>query len=80
MRPRKPCPLTGSRDTADALGCSEQTLKTWRKKGKLKPGIHWRRKDPTASNSPVLYDVDLIEKMLRDTQAYVATPVPAARA
>jgi len=36
------------------LKVSERTLCRWRKAGLFKPGIHWRRKFPSA-NSPVLY-------------------------
>jgi len=61
----------GSRAAADALAVSERTLHRWRSSGLLKPGVHWRRKFPTA-NSPLLYDIAAVETVMRDATARCA--------
>jgi hypothetical protein len=43
-------------------------LHRWRAAGLLKPGIHWRRKFP-ASNSPLLYDLEAVEAVMREAAA-----------
>jgi hypothetical protein len=40
----------------------------WRAAGLLRPGIHWRRKFP-ASNSPLLYDLEAVEGVMREAAA-----------
>jgi predicted site-specific integrase-resolvase len=57
-----------SRTAADALAVSERTLHRWRAAGLLKPGIHWRRKFP-AANSPLLYDLEAVEALMREAAA-----------
>ena len=57
-----------SRSAADALAVSERTVHRWRTAGLLKPGIHWRRKFP-ASNSPLLYDLEAVEAVMREAAA-----------
>lgn len=54
-----------SRAAADYLQVHERTLFRWRATGLLKPGIHFRRKFP-ASNSPILYQLELCEKAMTD--------------
>ena len=58
---------TGS-NTAFALGISERTLARWRSAGLLKPGKHWRRKFPS-QNSPVLYDIQAVDFLMRQIAA-----------
>ena len=57
-----------SRAAADQLGVSERTLHRWRKAGLLKPGAHYRRKFP-APNSPLLYDLEAVEAVMREAAA-----------
>jgi len=56
------------RAAADGLGVSERTLLRWRSAGLLKPGEHFRRKFP-ATNSPLLYQLELCEKAMNDAFA-----------
>ena len=51
------------RTAADQLGVSERTLLRWRSAGFLEPGKHYRRKYP-ATNSPLLYQLDLCEQAM----------------
>ena len=55
-------------DTAAVLGISERTLARWRSAGLLKPGKHWRRKFPS-QNSPVLYDIPAVDRLMREMAA-----------
>ncbi len=57
-----------SRAAADQLGMSERTLHRWRTAGLLKPGAHYRRKFP-APNSPLLYDLEAVEAVMREATA-----------
>ena len=56
------------REAADQLGISERTLLRWRVAGLLQPGQHYRRKFP-ATNSPLLYKLELCEKAMTDAFA-----------
>jgi hypothetical protein len=51
-----------------ALKVSERTLCRWRKAGLFKPGIHWRRKFPSA-NSPVLYHLERCNAAMSEATA-----------
>lgn len=51
-----------------ALGVSGRTLHRWRSAGLLKPGRHWRRKFP-APNSPILYDLEAVDALMRELAA-----------
>lgn len=51
-----------------ALGVSGRTLHRWRSAGLLKPGTHYRRKFP-APNSPILYDLEAVESVMREAAA-----------
>jgi hypothetical protein len=57
-----------SRAAADQLGVSERTLHRWRAASLLKPGTHYRRKFP-APNSPILYDLEAVEAVMREAAA-----------
>ena len=57
-----------SRAAADQLGVSERTLHRWRAASLLKPGVHYRRKFP-AANSPILYDLEAVEAVMREAAA-----------
>ncbi len=61
-------PWVPARDAADYLQVSERTLHRWRSAGLLKIGIHYRRKFP-ATNSPLLYQLELCEKAMNDAFA-----------
>ena len=50
------------------LKVSERTLCRWRKAGLFKPGIHWRRKFPSA-NSPVLYHFERCNEAMSEATA-----------
>lgn len=50
---------------ADQLGVSERALHRWRAASLLKPGTHYRRKFP-APNSPILYDLEAVEAVMRE--------------
>jgi hypothetical protein len=50
------------------LKVSERTLCRWRKAGLFKPGIHWRRKFPSA-NSPVLYHLERCNEAMSEATA-----------
>jgi len=50
------------------LGVSGRTLHRWRSAGLLKPGRHWRRKFP-APNSPILYDLEAVDALMRELAA-----------
>lgn len=50
------------------LKISERTLCRWRKAGLFKPGIHWRRKFPSA-NSPVLYHLERCNEAMSEATA-----------
>jgi predicted site-specific integrase-resolvase len=58
-------PWVPARDAADYLQVSERTLHRWRSAGLLKIGVHYRRKFP-ATNSPLLYQLELCEKAMND--------------
>ena len=51
-----------------ALNVSERTLCRWRKAGLFKPGLHWRRKFPSA-NSPVLYHLERCNEAMSEATA-----------
>ena len=53
---------------ADQLGVSERTLLRWRSAGLLKIGVHFRRKFP-ATNSPLLYQLELCDKAMTEAFA-----------
>jgi hypothetical protein len=55
-----------SRAAADQLGVSERTLHRWRAASLLKPGTHYRRKFPVP-NSPILYDIEAVNAVMRKT-------------
>jgi len=57
-----------ARAAADYLQVSERTLHRWRTAGLLKIGIHYRRKFP-ATNSPLLYQLELCEKAMTEAFA-----------
>ena len=57
-----------SRAASDYLQVSERTLHRWRAAGLLKQGVHYRRKFP-ASNSPLLYHLQLCEQAMTDACA-----------
>jgi hypothetical protein len=57
-----------ARVAADYLRVSERTLHRWRAAGLLKTGVHYRRKFP-ATNSPLLYQLELCEKAMTDAFA-----------
>jgi len=59
----KPAAWVPQRAAADNLGISERTLLRWRAAGMLQPGVHFRRKFPTA-NSPLLYQLELCEQAM----------------
>jgi hypothetical protein len=52
-----------ARAAADYLKVSERTLLRWRSAGLLKIGVHYRRKFP-ATNSPLLYQLELCEEAM----------------
>jgi predicted site-specific integrase-resolvase len=56
-------PWVTQRQAADYLQISERTLFRWRAAGLLKIGVHYRRKFP-ATNSPVLYQLELCEQAM----------------
>ena len=56
------------REAADQLGISERTLLRWRVAGLLQPGQHYRRKFP-ATNSPLLYQLELCDKAMTEAFA-----------
>jgi hypothetical protein len=56
------------RAAADYLQVSERTLHRWRSAGLLKPGKHYRRKYP-ATNSPLLYQLELCEQAMTEAFA-----------
>jgi predicted site-specific integrase-resolvase len=58
-------PWATARAAADYLQVSERTLHRWRAAGFLQLGIHYRRKFP-ATNSPLLYQLELCEKVMTD--------------
>jgi hypothetical protein len=58
-------PWAPARAAADYLQVSERTLHRWRSAGLLKLGVHYRRKFP-ATNSPLLYQLELCEKAMND--------------
>ncbi len=55
-------------DAGKALGVSGRTLQRWRSAGLLKAGRHWRRKFP-AANSPILYDLEAVDALMRELAA-----------
>jgi hypothetical protein len=58
-------PWVPQRVAADELGVSERTLLRWRSAGLLKLGLHYRRKFP-ASNSPLLYRLELCDRAMTE--------------
>ena len=56
------------RAAADELGVSERTLHRWRSAGLLKLGVHYRRKFP-ATNSPLLYQLELCDRAMTEAFA-----------
>ena len=58
----------GARALGSTLKVSERTLCRWRKAGLFKPGIHWRRKFPSA-NSPVLYHLERCNEAMNEATA-----------
>jgi len=64
-----PQPTWASAFAAGAvLGVSGRTLHRWRSAGLLQPGRHWRRKFP-APNSPILYDLEAVDSLMRELAA-----------
>jgi len=57
-----------ARAAADYLQVSERTLHRWRAAGLLKLGVHYRRKFP-ATNSPLLYQLELCDKAMTEAFA-----------
>ncbi len=55
-------------EAGQALGVSSRTLHRWRAAGLLKPGVHYRRKFP-APNSPILYDLEAVDSVMREAAA-----------
>jgi len=51
-----------------ALGVSARTLHRWRSIGLLQAGKHWRRKFPNP-NSPILYDLEACDAVMREQAA-----------
>ena len=62
---KTPTQWAPARAAADYLQVSERTLHRWRTAGLLKIGIHYRRKFP-ATNSPLLYQLELCEKAMTE--------------
>lgn len=65
---KTPTQWAPARAAADYLQVSERTLHRWRTAGLLKIGIHYRRKFP-ATNSPLLYQLELCEKAMTEAFA-----------
>ena len=57
-----------ARAAADYLQVSERTLHRWRAAGLLKLGVHYRRKFP-ATNSPLLYQLELCDRAMTEAFA-----------
>ena len=57
-----------ARSIGRLLKVSEKTLCRWRKAGLFQPGVHWRRKFPSA-NSPVLYHIHRCNDAMNEATA-----------
>ena len=57
-----------ARAAADYLQVSERTLHRWRSAGLLQSGVHYRRKF-TATNSPLLYQLEQCDKAMTEAFA-----------
>lgn len=57
-----------ARSIGRLLKVSEKTLCRWRKAGLFQPGVHWRRKFPSA-NSPVLYHLHRCNDAMNEATA-----------
>ena len=59
---------TSSSSMAERLGINESTLSSFREKGILKPGVHWKS-DPNGQIKPwnpvPIYNIELCEKFIK---------------
>ena len=56
-------------ETANILAFSEATLRRLRQGKVFKAGVHYRRKFAGNHNSPILYDIELCESALKESDS-----------